>query len=145
MGGYVVSRWKKSQQAKWSFMSVAHIVRITKRFSAYNSRHCCSSLTQLMQNTDECAHVRVFDYCMCVQGNCISRTFMKEWWADRNVAHDDEDDGASCIQHTLSLSPPSHHPSCFLCDLYQMPDTGCLLISTMWCSYWLLRHNCSIS
>lgn len=39
-----------------------------------------------------------------------------------------------------------HHPSCFLCDLYQMPDTGWLLISTMWfASYWPLWHNLSVS
>ncbi len=38
-----------------------------------------------------------------------------------------------------------HHPSCFLYDLCQMPDIGCLLISTMWfASYWSLRHNFSI-
>ncbi len=85
-------------------------------------------------------HVRVFDYCMWVQGNCISRRsggwivmLLMMMMIELHV----HSTHYLCLLH-------HHHPSCFLCDLYQMPDIGCLLISTMWfASYWSLRHHFS--
>ncbi len=86
-------------------------------------------------------HVRVFDYCMCVQGNCIRRR--SGGWIVMLLMMMMIELHVHSTHYLCLLHHP--HPSCFLCDLYQMPDIGCLLISTMWfASYWSLRHNFSI-
>lgn len=82
---------------------------------------------------------------MCVQGNRISRIIMKACGRMAVLVMMMMLKLHNHSRHYLCLFH-HHHPSCFLCDLYQMPDTGWLLISTMrFARYWPLWHNLSVS